>query len=416
MKRLLYFSDCPIFGGSEMILVHLGRDRAIRSRFEIHFAYRAHKEYRDAAVKYFPKEVTRHPLFLLSNSTLFYRMNLVRGEGAVARWFMRLLKLPLFLVSRSGIYDAYNFLALYRLFHRVRPDILHINNGGYPGAESCRIAVFSAKAAGIQRIVFTVNNLAFQQKGPLDRAMDRYIARRVDVFTVASKQAWNELSQKRGIPIEKIRQIFSAIEERNVVMPREVVCDRFQIPKDKKILMQVGLLTKRKGQIHLLEAFRRIRELKPDVYRQLVLVLVGNGEDEASLKSYVRQHELTETVIFTGYQAEYDSFINASDLFILPSIANEDMPLVILEAMYLGKPIIASRLAGISEQIEDGVSGVLISPDKMEGLAEAVLQMLENPEAMVQYGRNARRRYEEIFSTASTTRKFLELYGTVLQE
>ena len=329
---------------------------------------------------------------------------------------MRLLKLPLFLVSRSGIYDAYNFLALYRLFHRVRPDILHINNGGYPGAESCRIAVFSAKAAGIQRIVFTVNNLAFQQKGPLDRAMDRYIARRVDVFTVASKQAWNELSQKRGIPIEKIRQIFSAIEERNVVMPREVVCDRFQIPKDKKILMQVGLLTKRKGQIHLLEAFRRIRELKPDVYRQLVLVLVGNGEDEASLKSYVRQHELTETVIFTGYQAEYDSFINASDLFILPSIANEDMPLVILEAMYLGKPIIASRLAGISEQIEDGVSGVLISPDKMEGLAEAVLQMLENPEAMVQYGRNARRRYEEIFSTASTTRKFLELYGTVLQE
>jgi glycosyltransferase involved in cell wall biosynthesis len=398
-----------------MILVHLSRDREIRNSFEIHFAYRAHKDYEESVARHLAKEVTKYPLLLLSNGTLFYRLNLVRGEGTVARWFIRLLKLPFFLVSRSGLYAAYNFLALYFLFRRVRPDILHINNGGYPGAETCRIAVYSAKAAGIRRVVFTVNNLAFPQKGLLDRAMDRYIARHVDVFTVASRQALDMLSQRRSIPREKIRQVFSAIEEREVTMPREVICDRFQIPKDKKILMQVALLTKRKGQIHLLEAFRRIRELKPDVHRQLVLVLVGNGEDEAVLRSFVRQHDLAEGVVFTGYQAEFESFINASDLFLLPSIANEDMPLVILSAMRLGRAIIASRLAGISEEIEDGVSGVLISPEELQGLAELILRVLGDPEGMSRYGRNARRRYEEVFRTANTTRKFLELYVTLLR-
>lgn len=111
---------------------------------------------------------------------------------------------------------------------------------------------------------------------------------------------------------------------------------------------------------------------------KLHLILSGSGEDEQVLKEMVKVKNMGDMITFTGYCNNPIDFINAADIFALPSVANEDMPLVILSAMKLGKPIVATNFAGIQEEIESGVSGILIEPNEqtiVDNLVHALIEM-----------------------------------------
>jgi len=103
-------------------------------------------------------------------------------------------------------------------------------------------------------------------------------------------------------------------------------------------------------------------------------------------------------VIFTGYKANFADYIASSDLFLLPSISGEDMPLAVLEAMNLGKPIIAGAVAGIVEEIEHLNSGILLKEQEMVDLHLEILKLFSDPKLRNQYGQNAKRRFEQNFS------------------
>ena len=109
----------------------------------------------------------------------------------------------------------------------------------------------------------------------------------------------------------------------------------------------------------------------------MCLLIVGSGIDREKLEAIVNEKEMQNHIKFVGYCPDSINYIAASDLFILPSIENEDMPLVILRAMKLGKTIISTDFAGIREEIEDGVSGILLSPNEItlpNDLANAIIQ------------------------------------------
>lgn len=132
----------------------------------------------------------------------------------------------------------------------------------------------------------------------------------------------------------------------------------------------VGRVAPVKGLRLLVEAMTRLAEELPD----LDLVLVGDGEDRTKIEAAAKP--LGDRIRFTGYlsQEEVAEEMKACDFFVLPSFA-EGVPVVLMEAFASGKPVIATRVAGVAELVEDGTNGLLISPGDVDGLTEAMREM-----------------------------------------
>ena len=172
-------------------------------------------------------------------------------------------------------------------------------------------------------------------------------------------------------------------------------------------------MSKRKGQIFLLEALLKIKQSQPDIYKNIILFLVGDGEDYDYLHNFCKTNELNN-VVMTGYVPNYADYIYASDLFVLPSIGYEDMPLVILAAMALRKSIISTRVAGIMEEIVDGVSGILLDIDELGHLDKHIIKLFKDERTRDFYAENAQKRYNDLFSRETICSQFELVYDKLM--
>jgi len=360
---------------------------------QVFFAYRYFKTYQRGVERDLSRKVWAVPLSLLSNGAFFQRII----QKTTKRLTIIIIKLPFWLIQKIGLYTPYNYLALRRTFSRIKPDLIHIMNGGYPASFICQIAIFAAKHAGIDKIIYHINNPAKKQGCFPDKTIDKKINEHVDYFITASREALESLEKRRLFDVHKMVQVYNTIESPTITKSRSDICKVYNVNEDKFILCEVAFLSERKGQLHILKAISIIKELHPDIYSQLVCFLVGDGEDYQKLKHYCEINDLSN-VIFTGYQADYINYIASSDIFLLPSIGGEDMPLVILSAMKLGKPIIASNVAGIAEEIEHSISGVLLNVDEMDNLYLEIKKLFEDYDLRRHYSENARQRFDANFS------------------
>lgn len=144
---------------------------------------------------------------------------------------------------------------------------------------------------------------------------------------------------------------------------------------DSRTIICVGRLSPEKGQAGLLRAFSGLAKKHP----RLQLRLVGDGPDQAALKSLAAELGVTSSVSFLGRLSEEQTLaeIAQSDLLALPSFM-EGLPIVLMEAMVLGVPVVASRVAGIPELVEDGTSGLLFAPSNWDELAERIERLLND--------------------------------------
>jgi glycosyltransferase involved in cell wall biosynthesis len=404
--RLVYYSDCVAFGGCENVLVNLINSPMVRKHYDVVFVYRAHRKYEEGR-RLRITGVHTVPVRLLSNDSIFYSWSI----SGMPRPLLRVLKLPLLALECTGIYAAANFLILWVVFAVHKAGIVHINNGGYPAAATCLTAVWSARAAGARRVVFTVNNIATPRRFPWDAFVDAVTAKLTDRFVTASVPAQQALIERRGIPPGRIRRIPNALQPVRPARDRTAVLREFRMEHKRAVLCEVGLLQHAKGQVFLLEAVVRLCREHPEFAADLVLFLVGEGEDRGRLDAMVHRYRLQETVVLTGQRADYADFIAAADVFVLPSVANEDMPLVILAAMSLGIPVVSTRIAGIPEQIRDGVDGVLLDPARLaEELPVTLERLLRSPEERARLADSARRRHGQLFSVDAVVNAYSSLY------
>lgn len=415
-NKLLIYSDCYIYGGSERLLSFIVLNPLIREGYEIHFAYRRHRSYEAGlAEDYGAKRANFHALFVLSNDTLFHRINISSLPG----WLKKTLKIPFWLLQKSGFYWLYNTLLFRSLIKKIDPQIIHINNGGYPAAKSCFAFVSAAKMAKVKNVVYQVNNIASRPRTKLTAWLDRRIvAKNVKYFLTASRKAQEALAQNRNFPLVQVLLLPNTTLRQPIGRNREEILKEFSWPNDSFLLCQVAFLSKRKGQIFLLEALEKIKSTSPACFEKIRLVLIGDGEEEKNLKKFVQDKGLDKNVAFAGYRADRLDFINACDIFILPSIANEDMPIVILESMSLGKTIIASRFAGIEEELENGISGILLEPAPStlsSNIAQTIINIYNNQSTNT-YGPKAKKRFDEYFSLEHHGRRLMEIYNLTLRK
>ncbi|MFA4903602.1 MAG: glycosyltransferase family 4 protein [Desulfobaccales bacterium] len=373
---------------------------------EVFFAYRYFKTYQNGVNRELSKKVKAIPLSLLSNVTFFHRLNQI----VTNRLLNKIIKIPFWLLYKIGIYTLYDYFVLRKTISRIKPDMIHVNNGGYPASFVCQTAIFAAKHSGVNKIIYHINNPAAKQGILLDKLIDKKINQYANYFITASREASVSLAQNRFFDIHKLVQIYNTIENPEIVTSKEAICKLHNIDADKFILCEVAFLSQRKGQIYILNALRKIKELYPGINSQLVLFLVGDGEDYHKLKKYCEMNELSN-VIFTGYQDNYVDYIACSDIFILPSIGYEDMPLVVLTAMQLGKPIIATEVAGITEEIENLKSGIVLKVEKLDTLYLEIIKLFGDSDLRYYYAENAVKRFNEHFSQSQVYAQIKALYA-----
>ncbi|MFX0079658.1 MAG: glycosyltransferase family 4 protein [Candidatus Hermodarchaeota archaeon] len=183
-------------------------------------------------------------------------------------------------------------------------------------------------------------------------------------------------------------------------------------PKDPLILF-VGRLVPYKGLDTLLHAFKQILPQIPSTQ----LAIVGSGPQLPKLQEICHQLELTNSVHFLGIlpRRKLRDTYTACDVFVLPSRSrSEAFGIVLLEAMARAKPVVATNVGGIPYVVNNGKTGILVPPSDQTSLAEAITQLLLNPQTRQQLGQAGYQRVTEYFTRPPITRKLEELYLTLI--
>ena len=154
----------------------------------------------------------------------------------------------------------------------------------------------------------------------------------------------------------------------------------------KNVLLYVGKLTPKKGIIYLIWAFEKVIRAKKDT----VLILIGSGYIEQELKAKVAEMGLEGHVIFPGPQKHdiLKEYYQLSDIVVIPSIIDEygeteGVPVVLLESLDSGKPVIATDVGGISDVIKNGYNGLIVRQKDLQSLFEKIVYLLENNKVKV---------------------------------
>jgi len=175
------------------------------------------------------------------------------------------------------------------------------------------------------------------------------------------------------------------------------------------VVLTIGRLTHMKGQWHLIDAVPYLAGRFP----QLAVVLLGDGPLRDSLARRAAALGVARNVCFAGHRPDARRLLAAADVFVLPS-RHEGMPLVALEAMEAALPVVATRVIGSAEVVDDGVTGALVRPADPSALGAAVAHLLANPALRRQQGTAGRRRYEERFTRARMVSRTAAVYDSVL--
>jgi L-malate glycosyltransferase len=415
MKHKLHFhTHAASFSGAENMLSLFLQSERLASLFSISFSYRFSR-------KYYSGLIDRVQQYKENYYAL--RFLHLHSHNQLPRWIPILPKRILFVtINWLILYPLmiYEVVTIARLLFRISPDILHINNAGYPAASSSRAAAIAGWLCGVPKIVMVVNNMAVRydrlSRWP-DYPLDRVIARCVDVFITGSKAAGDRLQAVLKLPDNKLKSIHNGIALRNPTSSVETTRDRL-IGKCSEVVIfgVVALLVPRKGHQVLLSAILKLVNDNKLTGKKIKIIIEGHGPLQQNLVDFVTNNKLTPWVTFVGDEVNIVDFMAALDVIILPSVRDEDFPNVILEAMALGKPIIASRLAGIPEQVIDGKSGILTEPRNVTQLSKAVLKLLNDDVLRSSMGKTALFQYNNYFTDRISIDNYCELYKKLLRK
>lgn len=179
---------------------------------------------------------------------------------------------------------------------------------------------------------------------------------------------------------------------------------KYGLPQRRQIIGSVGRLVHQKGYDMFLKAAQALVRTHPG----LLFVIVGDGVLRTELERLASQLHLGEHVCFLGEKKEIAELLATFDIFVLSS-RDEGIPMVLLEAMSAGKPVVATHVGGVPKVVEHGKSGLLVQP-RPELLERAIAELLSDKQRARRLGRTARERVAEQFSSQSMAEQYIELY------
>jgi glycosyltransferase involved in cell wall biosynthesis len=177
------------------------------------------------------------------------------------------------------------------------------------------------------------------------------------------------------------------------------------------VLLSVGRLVYQKAHEYLVSALPAVLKELPNIK----VGICGDGLLRADLEKQIESLGLEKEIKLFGMQANVTKYLAAADVFVLPS-RWEGLPIALLEAMSAGLPVIATRVEGVDEVVEEGVHGVLVQPESTEELVKAILQLSKDTAQRQRMGNAARLRVLNSFTVDRMCEKYLELFLNSLGE
>lgn len=413
MHKIHYHTDCPFFAGCENMLINFFNSDKIRENYEISFSYRYSDKYIQGLRRRMTGNLPTYPVFFpdLSDYTSLPSSLPLMAKRIIATLLRPIIFYPLL---------AYEILILYKMFNKLKPEVLHINNGGYPAALSARSAAIAGKLAKIPKIVMVVNNMAVGYKNIfrwMDYPIDCVVAQIVDYFITGSISASERLKKVLRLQKSKLVTIHNGVSIRPRKEDKIQTLERLGLNNYSGILFGVvALLIPRKGHQILLNAISKLASEAGYKDGGFKVLIEGDGPLRVQLEKFVLEMNLSEWVTFIGNEENIVDFMSALDVLILPSVQDEDFPNVVLEAMALGKPVIASRLAGTPEQIIDGLTGILVEPRSVSDLANSISFLTDNSDERMKMGFAASCRFNDLFTNGKSVNEYINLYQKLNKE
>ena len=309
---------------------------------------------------------------------------------------------------RRRVSPIADYLALWQItqtIRRLRVDIIHTHSSkaGFLGR-------LGARLAGVPHIVHTPHGHVFEGYfSPAATrtfiALERLAARWTDrIITLSDEEARDHLRYGIGRPRQFVT-IPSGVDLDPVRQATPV-----RLMSGSPIIGTVARLAPVKGIEHLIAAASSILSELPGAR----FLIVGDGELRSALEAKARACGVADRIHFAGYRNDVPAILAGMDMFVLPSL-NEGMGRVLVMAMALGKPIVATRVGGIPELLGDGEAGVLVPPADPGALAEAICATLADPMRAQQLGEAGRRRSPR-YSAAAMLEALTKLYRTIMED
>lgn len=301
-----------------------------------------------------------------------------------------------------------NVIRIRKVIYKSRIDLVHSHVSSFVGA------AIAAKSCGVPCIIH-VHEYPYRFSPWMRRAYQRVVPL-LGNYILCCSDFVRQGFIRAGCPVERMRTVHNAVDltafrpDGNAILHSEL-----GMSNDHLIIGLVGRLTPRKGVEYFLEAAMMIVSQRNDV----VFVVVGDNDLPAeqnykqSLFAMAERAELKGKVHFLGARADMVNIYNSMDVLIISSTQDAG-PYAPLEAMAMAVPVVSASEGGAMEEVEDGVTGIHVRPRDAEGIAQAVLKLLADPDRLRQMGRAARLRVERLFSQQRYVQEVTEVYEELL--
>lgn len=346
-------------------------------------------------------------------SKLFFRlMDTSYHQRKVYQYLDYAIDVLTFRKSRDYLKNALLFYSLFK-DKRSEIDVFHFNNGGYPGKYAGLIAILLARFFKIKNIIMTFHNMPGAKRWyrPSGYFFDYFVSRSCSHVIADSEILREKIINERKFPANKVLTIYCGLEDLPLFSQDEKEEKRSALSLDLKmpVLIICGNLDEdRKGHLPLFYALEKVKEK----YSNFVLLVVGSGT--LNRVSYLSRQASTmgleDNIRFLGYVKDVHELNSIADIAIVPSLGDEATPYTIKEAQRAGTAVITTSSGGCAEAVENMISGLIIPPDDVAALAEAIILLLDNDDFRKNIGSSGRQTFTSKFLLDEKVAKHEELY------
>jgi L-malate glycosyltransferase len=296
-------------------------------------------------------------------------------------------------------------ISSYRCLKRLHPEVIHSQGTWY-----CLLPGVIYKGLHGGRLIHTFHTEPERKLASPERILFQYLLNACDCVTFVSMGL-----QERIIDLDGLSMPNTAITYAGVTVGEVSDADvkefrsRFGISEGTITLMALGMTAlpyKAEGLKLLIQALRRLRETYPDI----MLIAVREGKYSEEVKAFARELNVEENVLFTGNIENPLVPLKMCDVYAHTPLGEGGVSLALLEAMGMGRPIVATSVGGIPEAIADKKNGLLVEPEAQQ-IADKIASLLHNRDYAEQLGRCAKRTADERFTWTNSVKLFESLYG-----
>jgi len=341
----------------------------------------------------------------------------LRGRGPVAEE-IESAGVPVAPLNMSGKFDLAAVFRLFRLLWKeeisiVHSYLYHANILGRIVGRVARVPIIISSERSVILSEEVVNKNTLEMGSRLRRLMNGLSMRLSDRVVTVSELVRETLIAASKIDPKRLVTIHSGVNLEGYQIDGDITAKKkgLGLETSAAVIGAIGRLDRVKGVEYLLRAAAKVIFKTPDA----AFLIVGDGSQREALEQLARSLGISHRMVFTGQRDDVPELLSTMDVLVLPSLY-EGLPNAVLEAMAAGKPVIATRVGGTPEVVEDKVTGLLVPPRDPEALAEAIIALIQDRERAEAMGQVGRARVEEYFSVERMIAETETLYEELIEE